>query len=568
MKAFAAPLLELEEFEQIRARLKKNRGIVQVSGCIEAQKSHFMYCVGQEYAKKLIITYSDLRAKEIYENYRFFDRKVLLYPAKDLIFYSADIQSHQISQQRMAVLKALLEEENVTVITTLSGCMDRVLPLSYIRERVLEFQSDSSLDLEQLSTQLVEMGYEKVSQVEGYGQFAIRGGIVDIFPLTEESPVRIELWGDEIDSIRMFDVQSQRSIENLDGIRIYPANEILISREQAENAVKKMEEEASGQEKIFRENMQTEEAHRVKTMMAELKERLLELEERNGLDNLVPYLYEETGSFLEYFGEDALYLLDEPNRLTQEGMAVEAEFSDSMENRLAKGYLLAGQTKLLYPVSTIIGKLNRRNCLGLCIMDLPKDEWSISGTFAMTVRAVSSYNNSFEQLVKDLKRWKKEGYRVALLSASRTRGNRLAQDLQEHELNSFYSEDPKREIQPGEILITYGNTHRGYEYPLIKFAVIAESDIFGKEKKKRKKRRTYEGQKIHDFTELNIGDFVVHESHGLGIYRGIEKIVVDKVTKDYMKIEYSGGSNLYVLATQSDVIQKYAGADAKAPQVE
>ncbi len=567
MKAFISPLHELEEFEQIRARLKKNKGVIQVSGCIEAQKSHFMYCAGQGIARKLILTYSDLRAKEIYENYRFFDKSVLLYPAKDLIFYQADIQSHQIGQQRMAVLKALLEEEDVTVITTLPGCMDHVLPLSYIKERILEFENDSVLDMERLSAQLIEMGYEKVSQVEGYGQFAVRGGIVDIFPLTEENPVRIELWGDEIDSIRVFDVSSQRSMENLDRVRIYPAGELPISREQAEKAVKKMEREAKKQEEAFRKNMQTEEAHRIKTMMGEWKERLLELEEYTGLDSLVPYLYEETGSFLDYFGEDALYLLDEPNRIAQEGAAVEAEFSDSMTNRLARGYLLPGQTKLLDSVSSVIGKLNRKNCLGLCIMDLPKDEWNISATFAMTVRSVSGYNNSFEQLVKDLKRWKKEGYRVALLSASRTRAGRLAEDLREYELNSFFSEDPDREIQPGEILVTCGNAHRGYEYPLIKFAVITESDIFGKEKKKRKKRRTYEGQKIRDFTELNIGDYVVHESHGLGIYRGIEKIEVDRVTKDYMKIEYSGGSNLYVLATQSDVIQKYAGADAKAPKL-
>ena len=215
----------------------------------------------------------------------------------------------------------------------------------------------------------------------------------------------------------------------------------------------------------------------------------------------------------------------------------------------------------------IIGRLNRRNCLGLCSMDVPRDEWNISGTYSMTVRSVNSYHNSFEQLVKDLQKWKKEGYRIALLSASRTRATRLASDLQEYELNSFYSDDRDREIQPGEIMVTDGNLHHGYEYPLIRFAVLTESDIFGREKKKRKKRHTYEGTKIQSFTDLNVGDFVVHESHGLGIYRGIEKIEVDKVIKDYMKIEYSGGSNLYVLATQSDVIQKYAGADAKPPKL-
>ena len=262
-----------------------------------------------------------------------------------------------------------------------------------------------------------------------------------------------------------------------------------------------------------------------------------------------------------------MIFLDEPNRISQEGSAVEKEFAESMENRLNKGYILPSQTELLYGCMEIIGRLNQRNCLGLCIMDVPRDEWNISGTYSMTVRSVNSYHNSFEQLVKDLQKWKKEGYRIALLSASRTRAKRLASDLQEYELNSFYSDDRDREIQPGEIMVTDGNLHHGYEYPLIRFAVLTESDIFGREKKKRKKRHTYEGTKIQSFTDLNVGDFVVHESHGLGIYRGIEKIEVDKVIKDYMKIEYSGGSNLYVLATQSDVIQKYAGADAKPPKL-
>ena len=567
MRAFTAPLDSLEEYGQIKERIKKNQGVLQVSGCIDSQKSHFIYCIGENYGQKLILTYSDLRAREIYENYRFFDRNVLIYPARDLMFYNADIQSHQIGMQRMMVQKSLMEEEDITVIATLPACMERILPLAYVQDHVLEFQNDSSLDLQKLSAQLVEMGYEKMPQVETVGQFAIRGGIVDVFPLTEENPIRIELWGDEIDSIRSFDSLSQRSIENLDSIRIYPANEVLVSMEQASKAMEKIRQEGKNQEAFFRQSMRTEEAFHVKTLVGEIQEKLIDLQERKGLDNLVPYFYKKTVSFLDYLKEDAMIFLDEPNRISQEGSAVEKEFAESMENRLNKGYILPSQTDLLYGCMEIIGRLNRRNCLGLCIMDVPRDEWNISGTYSMTVRSVNSYHNSFEQLVKDLQKWKKEGYRIALLSASRTRAKRLPSDLQEYELNSFYSDDRDREIQPGEIMVTDGNLHHGYEYPLIRFAVLTESDIFGREKKKRKKRHTYEGTKIQSFTDLNVGDFVVHESHGLGIYRGIEKIEVDKVIKDYMKIEYSGGSNLYVLATQSDVIQKYAGADAKPPKL-
>ncbi len=152
------------------------------------------------------------------------------------------------------------------------------------------------------------------------------------------------------------------------------------------------------------------------------------------------------------------------------------------------------------------------------------------------------------------------------LSGSRTRAKRLAEDLRDYDLSSYYSDDSDRLVKPGEIMTAYGHIAEGYEYPMLKFTVIAESDIFGKAKKK-KKRKIYEGRKIQNFSELKPGDYVVHENHGLGIYQGIEKIEVDKITKDYMKIAYAKGGNLYIPATQLDLIQKYASADAKKPKL-
>ena len=182
--------------------------------------------------------------------------------------------------------------------------------------------------------------------------------------------------------------------------------------------------------------------------------------------------------------------------------------------------------------------------------------------FDIQARSLSSYNNSFEALVKDLNNYKRRGYRILLLSGSRTRAKRLAEDLREQEISAFYSEDPMREVQPGEVMTYYGRVLKGFEYPLIKFIVISESDIFGAEKKKKKKKKIYQGQKINDFNELKVGDYVVHESHGLGIYQGIEKVEVEKIVKDYIKISYRDGGILYVLATGLDVIQKYASAES------
>ena len=506
MKAFIQPLQSLAEFEQIQKCAGENRGIMDVSGCIESQKVHLMYGLSGLFPSHLILAEDEKRAKEIYEDYRFYDKEVYYYPAKDLLFFQADIHGNLLIRQRMQVIKALLEKERITVVTSIDGCMDFLLPLEEIKKSLIHYESDSPIDLDDLKDSLVALGYERVGQVEMPGQFSVRGGIIDIYSLTEENPWRIELWGDEIDSIRSFDAESQRSLENLDEITIYPAVEKVGEKEMV--------------------------------------------------------------SFLEYFSrEKSILFLDEPNHLVEKGMAVEEEYLQSRKHREEKGEQNLPDNWLCR-FDTLQKALNQYNCAAFCALEPKRGKWKITEKFDVTVKTVNSYNSSFELLVKDLLQYKKQGFQIALLSGSRTRAERLAKDLQEEGLNAFYSTDYDRLIQPGEIMVAYGHAKKGFEYPLIKFAVMTETDIFGQEQKKKKKKKNYNGQRIQDFAELSIGDFVVHEKHGLGIYRGIEKVEVDKIVKDYIKIEYRGGSNLYILATQLDALQKYSGADtAKAPKL-
>ena len=572
METLLAPLREMGEFEDIEKSLHQDGGIVSLSGCMESQKLHMVYGLSSKFRNRLIVTYSDLRVKELAEDEQFYDRNVICYPSKDLIFYQADIHGNQLVKERMKCLRRILEGKPVTVITTFSSLMAPQVPLEVFKEHVITIDGKSQVEENRLAIQLVEMGYEKTAQVENPGQFSIRGGIVDIFDLTEENPYRIELWGDEIESIRSFDVMSQRSVEKLSSVTIYPATEMILSAEQIRAGMDRIEKEAKEFEKKLRAEFHTEEAHRVSTHWKELREQIFEFQNMVNLDAYIKYFYEHTASFLELFdfAKTAVFV-DEPSRVVEHAKAVELEFRESMIHRVEKGYILPGQMELLCSMEETATKLRKAHVAFVSALETKNE---LSGKLLkpakkldVTVRSISSYNNSFEALIHDLKRYKKNGYRILLLSGSRTRAKRLALDLQNEGLSAFYTEDPDREILDGEIMTYYGRVRKGFEYPLLKFAVISETDIFGNEKKKKKKKKTYEGRKINDFNELSIGDYVVHENHGLGIYRGIEKVEVEKIVKDYIKIEYRDGGCLYVLATGLDVIQKYASADAKKPKL-
>ena len=510
MQAVLAPLMELADFQDLIKERKKEKGMIQIAGCVSSQKTHLMYALGDGCEYRVIAFSSEEKAKKAYDEYRLFTDGVYLYPARDLLFYHADIKGNVLTDQRMQVLRALTgkeEGESVTVITTMDAFLDGLPRPEELSESRIMLSPGDVLDFTKFQERLVSLGYERESQIEGPGQFAVRGGILDIYPLTEELPVRIELWGDEIDSIRSFDVESQRSVENIQEITIYPASE-------------------------------------------------------NWRDGM------ETVSFLEYFPrEKTILFLDEPHRLQEMSEEVENEYFHSRESRIDAGMEEPEEEQLkVFQTKDIIGKMNQYSGFGMTTLESKCGLFSVRGTYSIQVKGVNPYNNSFELLTRDLKRLKRSGYRVVLLSGSRTRAKRLAEDLRDYDLSSFYSEDMERQVSPGEIMVSCGYVAEGYEYPMLKFMVISETDIFGR-KKKKKKRKRYEGQKIQDFAELKPGDYVVHENHGIGVYNGIEKIEVEKVVKDYMKISYAEGGVLYIPVAQMDLIQKYAGADAKKPRL-
>lgn len=565
MNFFDYPLLQLNEFEQVRDCLSKGKSC-QVTGCQDSQLAHFINGLSDGYKQKVIVTFSAIKARELYEDLKGFRDDVVIYPAKDFIFFSADVHGNLIMQQRLEFIQKLMQNEEFTVILTADALMDKIMPLDRIKDSYIEISEGSIVQLDALKHKLVKMGYESVEQVDGPGQFAVRGSIVDIYTLTDETPYRIDFWDDEVDIIKSFEIESQRSIENLETIKIYPAGEYSLSKDEIAAGVERIKKELAQNVEALRKEFKTEEANRLKVTVEEFLTQVDINPNNVALDSYVNYFCKETVSLMDYF-DNPIIFIDEPNRVEEHIKAVDIEFRESMSHRLEKGYVLPGQTDVMWDKDLILKRLDDCTKVLLTTISQKVKLFKPEEFVEVDCKTISPYNSKFEMLVDDLKRYKKQKYSVLLVTASTTRGQRLADDLRQFEISAFFENDETRQVLPGEVMIVKGRLKKGFTYPMIKFVAISDTDIFGERKKKKRKRHSYNGTHISSFADLNPGDYVVHENHGLGIYKGIEKVEVDKVVKDYIKIEYAGGSNLFILATQLDMIQKYADSEAKPPKL-
>jgi len=446
-------------------------GPVLVDGCVPSQMEHLLFNLGDGFGSKVIVTFDEQKALEILNNYTAFDKAAVYYPAKDPLFEKADIRGSYLSEQRLEVVRRLFAGERLTVITTLDAFAEQFQSFGEIQKELITIRQGGELNGEELAEKLVSFGYENESQVGSHGEFSIRGNIIDVFPYTESAPYRIDLWGDEVESIKLFDVESQRSIESVEEFTIFPA----ISEQPSEDE----DTEAQISDQV---------------------------------------------NFFDYFDEKTLFVLDEPAKIF-----TEAVFDEQL-----------------------LEEFQKRNCLQFSLLGSGYEDLPAKNTVHINARNIPSYNGRFEDLVKDLEKYRKDGWMVTLFTASNLRAERLIRELQE------------KGVEPN---VQVGAVRTGFAYPDQKFAIISEVDIFGVRRAKKRRRKRFSGDPIRDFTDLNIGDYVVHEQHGVGIYRGIERITVDGTEKDYMKIDYAGNSSLYVLATQFDKIQKYAGSDGAKPKI-
>ena len=570
LKTLLEPLEEINAYKMVAEDIEREKFPVHISGCIDTQKCHLIYGLSHSEHWRVIIASNEIKAREIYDDYKLFDRDVLFYPAKDIIFFGADIQGSAISTERLKVVDAMLKNDSGTIVTTIDAGLDCIMDSQASKSSRFVIGETDIVNMDILEKKLVDMGYERQTQVEKPGDFSVRGGITDIFPITMDCPVRIEFFDNEVDTIRAFDVQSQRSIERMDKVEVTPAAEMTLSDEQLKAALKKIEKEYQKMLEKFRKEKNHDAINRLTDTVEQIKVNFYMYHGRMGLESFTKYFDISTSSFFDLFDDkDTIFFVDEPIHCIEKLGSVESEFRESMQGRLEKGYILPGQADVIYSSSYVMARLEQKRTVYLSLLDMLPKEIKVKDEANIAVQSLPSYNQHIEMLIEDIKKWRSEKFRVLILSGSKIRAERLAKDLNEYEIPAFYRESLGDELKSGEVMTSYGWLRRGFEYRAQKFIVVTEGDIFGAKQKRRKKKiKKFDGKSIQSFNELNVGDYVVHEEHGLGIYRGIEKIRVENVTKDFFKIEYGDGGNLYVPVSGLDVLQKYAGQDVvKKPKL-
>ena len=499
MSLFLSPLKKLKGYKDIENDIR-NKNIIHITDLIDAAKAYLITEVCKEKSWRLLITYDEERAARFYEDISCFYENVYLYPAKDLLFFSADIRGSLITEKRIEIYKKISTEDEGIIICSIDALMDKMLPFESFKSSIINIDENDRINIEDLSKKLAAIGYERVYTIEAKGQFSVRGGIIDIYPVTESLPIRIELWDDTIDSMRSFDISSQRSIENVSAITVYPAKE------------------------------------------SEVRE----------------------VSFLSYMAkENSMVFMDEILRVREKAADIEKDFNESMSDRLELEKIEKDEVPSLFSVQECMQEILEYAPVLLSSLERQIKGIGVKNYYSLESRQIPAYQNAFELMIEELQRLKSMKHYIVLITASKTRAKRLTKSLSDMGLNAYYQEDVDEDYEPkpSSILVLYGQLHTGFEFPEIKFSIISESDIFNKHNerhKKKDKKRDTKGIELSSLTELNVGDYVIHEEHGLGIYRGIEQIERDYIIKDYIKIEYAGGDNCYIPVTKLDLVQKYS----------
>ena len=563
MKSIHRYLSDKEDIRSIIEGIEMGMNEQLVAGLAGSARSMLVSTVKESVNKPvLLITHHLSQAQHLYDDLLELTDDVYLYPVNELIASEIAVSSPELRSQRIEALNKWLKKETGILVAPVQALRRFLPPIEYWKQYELTFTIGEEIDLDTMLRKFVHMGYESASMVTKPGEFSRRGGIIDIYPITEEYPIRIELFDVEVDSIRYFEAESQRSLEEQNqSVVIGPASELLLTEDNIYTAAERLEEELSLSLKKIKEK---EDKEILMEVVEQDISRMKNLERFQEMYKYIGYFYEQPESLLDYLPSNGLIILDEMSRIEETAENLDKEEAEWYSNLLETNQMVSN-SRFSFEWQTIIEKMNQiKLYLSVFLRHIPNTQ--PQNIVNLSSRQMQEFHGQMNLLKNEMNRWEKSESSVVILAPNPQRAEKLHSILADYQIEATVSN--RLELPVSKPTIVVGQLHSGVEWPLHKLVVITENELFKKQvQRKRRRQRITNAERIKSYQELEAGDYVVHTNHGVGKYLGIETLEVNKLHRDFMKIKYSGDDTLFVPVDQIDLVQKYVGAEGKEPKL-
>ncbi len=561
MDGFFKLASEMVDFTELCEAIKNKITPISLMGMGDSVRAHFISCAVNSLDKSaFIVTENQKTARILYEDLTFFlGDTVLLYPSRDLLFYDVEAAAQDIKVKRLKALFALsVSPEKYHIIATQKAVCDLTAEREIYKSLCQRLSLGDEIDLDKIRKRFNDLGYTTVEMVDGIGQCAFRGGIFDFFPPHLDYGVRVELFDTEIDSIRLFDTQTQRTVENVNEVYLSPADEIILTEEKRNTLLsflkKEVKRSADGDEAR---------AQLKKTLYRDI-ERLENGIHFPSIHKYLPVLCKVQATIIDYLSENHVVFLDEPARLYECAKGEENQFHEDIKSLLERGIIPKTSFKYHLAFTDALKRLSVLPLAGMSSISYSFPYLKPKKLINISSKGINDYHGKMAFFFDALSFYKKNGYKIIILGGTEGKALSLVNALEEEGYAASYSPELSLIPSAGQIMVSTGNLMRGFEYPLIKTVVISDREIFGAGKKKKTRFKTDKKNKINSFTDLNIGDYVVHQSHGIGQYMGTVQLEVSGVKRDYLKLLYKGSDVLYVPTDQLGMVYKHISKEGSS----
>ncbi|WP_226671275.1 transcription-repair coupling factor [Metabacillus litoralis] len=555
---------ENDDFKTIVSGIEEGLKEQLVAGLSGSARTVFTAALYHDLKKSLlIVTHNLYQAQKVYEDLlNLLKEDVYLYPVNDLIAAEVAVASPELKAQRIDVLNKLAQGKPSIVIAPVAGVKRLLPPKDHWKKNQYKLTVGQDIDVDNYIHQFVLLGYERVDMVSSPGEFSVRGGIIDIYPLTEDHAVRIELFDTEIDSIRSFNIEDQRSISMLKTVTIGPAVEVIINEESKIRSIEAIETGLAKSLKKMKNDQQKELL--VENIQYDL-ERMRNNQFSQDIFKYSSLFYETPASLLDYVPKDSIIVLDEVSRIQETYEQLDREEAEWYTHLLEEGKIFQ-DVKISHSYVDVMTKSKQPLIyMSLFLRHVPHT--SPQNILNLSCKQMQSFHGQMHLLKTELERWQKSQYAVVFLGVNEERAKKLELVLEDYEINATIQKNTNV-LTSGGISIIEGDLQTGFELPMQKLAVITEEELFKKRVKKQVRRQKLSNaERIKSYSELEIGNYVVHVNHGIGKYVGIETLEINGIHKDYLNIKYHGSDQLYVPVDQIDQVQKYVGSEGKEPKI-